>query len=278
MEAIDLMLEGAQNLVIPIQSRRNTISSRKKLLLHNKPSSNSNSTLHNNREYCWLAQEDLIRYLLNFIGLFNPTPINPINTLNVIETQNILAIQYDSPALAALPLISQALVNHTSVAIVDADGKLIGEISPFTLNSCDETVSAAIATLSAGDLMAYIDCGGPPEELVQTVKDRLEERNLGAFLELMEEESIITSSSDDEFGGSGGHGRSGRLGGYSARLVRRSEAIVCYPWSSLVAVMIQALAHRVSYVWVVEEDGSLAGIVTFVGVLKVFRERLKSMI
>lgn len=161
---------------------------------------------------------------------------------------------------------------------MDADGKLIGEISPFTLNSCDETVSAAIATLSAGDLMAYIDCGGPPEELVQTVKDRLEERNLGAFLELMEEESIITSSSDDEFGGSGGHGRSGRLGGYSARLVRRSEAIVCYPWSSLVAVMIQALAHRVSYVWVVEEDGSLAGIVTFVGVLKVFRERLKSMI
>ena len=161
---------------------------------------------------------------------------------------------------------------------MDADGKLIGEISPFTLNSCDETVSAAIATLSAGDLMAYIDCGGPPEELVQTVKDRLEERNLGAFLELMEEESIITSSSDDEVGGSGSHGRSGRLGGYSARLVRRSEAIVCYPWSSLVAVMIQALAHRVSYVWVVEEDGSLAGIVTFVGMLKVFRERLKSMI
>ena len=110
------------------------------------------------------------------------------------------------------------------------------------------------------------------------MKDRLEERNLGAFLELMEEESIITSSSDDEFGGSGCHGRSGRLGGYSARLVRRSEAIVCYPWSSLVAVMIQALAHRVSYVWVVEEDGSLAGIVTFVGMLKVFRERLKSMI
>lgn len=276
VEAIDLMLEGAQNLVIPIQSRRNTTGSRKKLLLHNKPS--SNSTLHNNREYCWLAQEDLIRYLLNFIGLFNPTPINPINTLNVIETENILAIQYDSPALAALPLISLSLINHTSVAIVDADGKLIGEISPFTLNSCDETVSAAIATLSAGDLMAYIDCGGPPEELVQIVKDRLEERNLGAFLELMEEESIITSSSDDEFGGSGSHGRSGRLGGYSARLGRRSEAIVCYPWSSLVAVMIQALAHRVSYVWVVEEDGSLAGIVTFVGMLKVFRERMKSMI
>lgn len=123
--------------------------------------------------------------------------------------------------------------------------------------------------------MAYIDCGGPPDDLVQVVKDRLEEQKLEGALELMEEESTITSSSsslcssssDEEFGS----GRSGRLGGYSARLVRRSEAIVCYPWSSMVAVMIQALAHRVSYVWVVEEDGSLAGIVTFAGMLKVFR-------
>ncbi|KAF5474376.1 hypothetical protein F2P56_006280 [Juglans regia] len=271
VEAIDLILEGAQNLVIPIPSQ----SRRKKLL--QKPS--SKSTLHNNREYCWLTQEDIIRYLLNSIGLFCPTPINPINTLNVIDPKNILAVQYDDPALAALPLISQSLVNHTSVAIVDLDGKLIGEISPFTLNSCDESVSAAIATLSAGDLMAYIDCGGPPEDLVQLVKDRLEAQNLEAALELMEEESTITSlslcsSSSDEESGSG---RSKSGGSYSARLVRRSEAIVCYPWNSLVAVMIQALAHRVSYVWVVEEDGSLSGIVTFAAMLKVFRERLNSL-
>lgn len=275
-EAIDLILEGAQNLVIPIPRQSRSPTSSRKKLLHQ---ASFNPTLHNTREYCWLTQEDLIRFLLNSIALFSPTPINPINTLNVIDTENILAVQYDDPAFPALPLISQSLVNQTSVAIVDVDGKLIGEISPFTLNSCDETVAAAIATLSAGDLMAYIDCGGPPEDLVQLVKDRLEERKLGAALELMEEESTNTSSSmcssssDEEFG----PGRSGRLGGYSARLVRRSEAIVCYPWSSLVAVMIQALAHRVSYVWVVEEDGVLAGIVTFAGMLNVFRERLDSL-
>ncbi|WRX27280.1 CBS domain - like 10 [Theobroma cacao] len=243
----------------------------------------SNSTLHNNREYCWLTQEDIIRYLLNSIGLFSPTPVNPINSLNIIDTQNILAVHYDDPASLALPFIAQSLEMQTSVAIVDTDGKLIGEISPFTLNSCGEDVAAAIATLSAGDLMAYIDCGGRPEDLIQLVKERLQERNLEQALELMEEDSGITSgasfsssyssSSDEEFG----VGRGGRLGGYSARLVRRSEAIVCYPWSSLVAVMIQALAHRVSYVWVVEDDGTLAGIVTFAGMMKVFRERLRSM-
>ncbi|PON96079.1 CBS domain containing protein [Trema orientale] len=267
LDAIDLILEGAQNLVIPIQA------SRKKL--YQKPSS-FNSARHNNREYCWVTQEDIIRYLLNCIGLFSPTPANPINSLSVIDDQNIFAVHYDDPASAALPLITQSLVRQTSVAVVDAEGKLVGEISPVTLNSCDETVVAAIATLSVGDLMAYIDCGGPPEDLLQLVKDRLQERNYGALLEFTEEDSsssLCSSSSDEEFG----FDKSGKFGGNSAKLGRSSEAIVCYPWSSLVAVMIQALAHRLSYVWVVEEDGTLTGTVTFAEMLKVFRERLNSM-
>lgn len=130
--------------------------------------------------------------------------------------------------------------------------------------------------------MAYVDCNDPPEDLVQLVKDRLEERNLGALLEWVEEESVISScssfyssSSDDDSGTS--WGRSGKIGGSSTRQVRSSEAAVCNPRSSLVAVMIQALAHRVPYTWVIEEDGSLIGIITFASMLKVFRERLKSM-
>ncbi|XP_068324409.1 CBS domain-containing protein CBSX5-like [Pyrus communis] len=272
VDAIDRILEGAQNLVIPIQSRRTT-AARKKLLPNR-----SFNTLHNHREYCWLTQEDIIRYLLNYIGVFSPTSNTPINSLQVIDSENFLAVHYDDPASAVLPLISQSLVQQTSVAILDVDGRVIGEISPYTLNTCHESVAAAIATLSAGDLMAYIDCGGPPDELVQLVKERLEEKKYGAFLELMEEESMsysssfCSTSSDEEFGWGR---RSG--GGYSARLVRRSEAIVCYPWSSLVAVMVQALSHRVSYVWVVEEDATLFGTVTFASMFKVFRESLRSL-
>lgn len=85
--------------------------------------------------------------------------------------------------------------------------------------------------------------------------------------------SSYSSSSDEEFG----LGRIGRFGGHSSRVVRTTDAIVCFQWSSLVAVMIQALSHRVSYVWVIEEDGTLVGVVTFSGMMKVFRERLKSM-
>ncbi|KAK8974175.1 hypothetical protein V6N11_064660 [Hibiscus sabdariffa] len=276
VEAIDLILEGAQNLVIPLEKKGR--NSRKKLL----QSSLWNSTFHNNRQYCWLTQEDIVRFLVNAIGLFSHIAVNPINSLGVINAHNIPTVHYDDPASSALPTISQSLEMQTSVAIVGGDGRLVGEISPFTLNSCGEDAAAAIATLSAGDLMAYIDCGGPPEDLVRLVKERLRERNLVKALELVEEDSGISSvsspcssSSEDEQFRVGM--RNGRSGGYAAKVVRRSKAIVCRPWSSLVAVMIQAVSHRASYVWVVEEDRTLAGIVTFAGMLKVFQERLRTV-
>lgn len=275
------MYEGVHNLVIPIHKENR--SRRKEV-----ESLDCSRTLHNkNRTYCWLTQEDVIRFLINSIGVFSPTPASPINTLNVIDTQNIFAVSYDDPASSALNLLTASLLHQSSVAIVDPQGKLVGEISPSMLNSCDEAVAPAIATLSAGDLMAYIDCGSPPEDMVQLVKERLEEQNLGAAVELLlggDESGVVlpswpsfsstSSSSDEDFGSSGKSWKSS-----AARGARRTEATVtvCYPWSSLVAVMIQALAHRVSYAWVVEEDGTLMGIVTFENMLKIFREQLKSM-
>lgn len=250
----------------------------RKKLIHK---SSSRSTLHNNREYCWLTQEDIVRYLFNSIGLFSPAPNHTIESLNIIDTESFSIVHYDGPASFAPPLISQSLVKQEPVAIVDIEGKLIGEISPFTLNLLDETVAAAIATLSAGELMAYIECGDPPEDLIKLVKERLEDRNLGAALDLMEEESGISSasyslsssSSDEEFG----LGKRGRSAGHSTRAAVHTETIVCHPCSSLVAVMIQALSQRVSYLWVLEDDGTLVGVVTFAGMIKVLRERIKSM-
>ncbi|KAK2976770.1 hypothetical protein RJ640_030120 [Escallonia rubra] len=267
LEAIDYILEGAQNLVIPIQSYTST-NSRKKLL--KKPTS-FGPTLHNGREFCWLTQEDVVRFLLNGISIFSPIPMLTVESLDIIDT-DIMTVHYNAPASSMLASISRSHMEQTSIAVVDEDNRLIGEISPFTLACCDETVAAAIQTLSAGDLMAYIDCGGPPEDLVQLVKTRLQEKNLNGMLELVEELSLSSlssasssCSSDEEFG----LGRRGGSGRYSP--ARRSEAIVCYPRSSLMAVMIQALAHRVNSVWVVEEDYSLIGNVTFTGMLKIFR-------
>ncbi|XVF70335.1 hypothetical protein PTKIN_Ptkin11bG0153600 [Pterospermum kingtungense] len=280
LESIDLILQGAQNLVVPIKTK---LSNKRKQ--HQKPS--PTVTIHKGREFCWLTQEDVIRFLLSSIGLFSPKPAFSIDTLGIISP-DILTIEYHSPASAATGAIARALVDQTSVAVVDSEGTLIGEISPFTLACCDETVAAAIKTLSSGDLMAYIDCGGPPEDLVRVVSARLKERNFNGMLEHFTMSmssggfSSASSSSDEEsmttpVSPLPRSGRYSRSMSYSARMVRRSEAIVCHPKSSLVAVMIQAIAHRVNYVWVIEDDCSLVGIVTFSNMLKVFREHLETM-
>ncbi|KAL2929205.1 CBS domain-containing protein CBSX5 [Bienertia sinuspersici] len=97
--------------------------------------------------------------------------------------------------------------------------------------------------------MAYVDYGGLPEDLVQLVKERLEEKKLDKMLELLEDfhsNSSISSSLAPE-----------RISG---RFASGTEPIVCHPGSSLIAVMIQALSHRFNHVWVIEEDNSLVGI------------------
>lgn len=282
LEAIDLIIQGAQNLVVPILPTKRSGISRRKQHLHQKSSTINN---HNGREFCWLTQEDVIRFLLGSIGLFTPLPALSIDILGIISS-DVLAIDYYSPASSAVGAISKSLTQQTSVAIVDSDGTFIGEISPFNLACCDETVAAAIATLSAGDLMAYIDCGGPPEDLVRVVKARLKEKNLEKMLQEFTilspfgsdtSASSFSSSSDEESPMMRTPGRYTRSYSYSARMVRKAEAVVCHPKSSLVAVMIQAIAHRVNYLWVIEDDCSLVGIVTFSSMLKVFREHVETI-
>ncbi|KAI3441546.1 uncharacterized protein J3R85_002135 [Psidium guajava] len=282
LEAIDLILQGAQNLVVPIVTRCTTKTRRKQ---HQKPT--PTPTLHHGREFCWLTQEDVVRFLLNSIGVFSPIPALSIDDLGIVSA-DVLVADYHSPASSAVEAIASSLADQTSVAIVDGDGVLIGEISPFALASCDETAAAAVATLSCGDLLAYIDCGGPPEELVRTVKARLEERGLQATVNELaispSNSNPSSPSSDEDCVTSPTSVLLRKLGrcnsrsfSYSSRLVRRSEAIVCNPKSSLVAVMIQAIAHRVNYVWVIEEDCSLIGIVTFYHMLEVLRDHMDNL-
>ncbi|XP_021754825.1 CBS domain-containing protein CBSX5-like [Chenopodium quinoa] len=279
LEAIDLILDGAQNLVVPIQNTASSNSRRKQQKA-------KGPTIHNGREYCWLTPEDVIQFILSRIGLFTPIPSLSVEELGIIQT-NILAVDYHAPAVTALEAIAQSLVEQSSVGVVDEDGVLVGEISPYTLSACDETVAAALMTLSSGDLMSYIDWGGPPEDIVSVMKAGLKEKKLEGLLELLGDEyssysSSASSSSDDESVSSSSSTsrltRYNRSWSYSARLVRKAEAIVCHPKSSLVAVMIQAIAHRVNYVWVMEDDCGLVGMVTFRDMLEVFREYLASMV
>jgi hypothetical protein len=57
---------------------------------------------------------------------------------------------------------------------------------------------------------------------------------------------------------------------------RSTSPICCRRTSSLIAVIMQALAHRESYVWVTEPDDSLVGIVTFADILTLFLNHIKN--
>ncbi|KAJ8435857.1 hypothetical protein Cgig2_028565 [Carnegiea gigantea] len=280
LEAIDLIVQGAQNLVVPIQCPSRTNSRRKQP----KRASNNGSTFHNGFEYCWLTLEDVVQFVLGRIGFFTPIPALSVETLGIIQDK-VLTVDYHAPASMALDAIAQAMASQTSVGVVDKDGTLIGEISPLTLCGCDETVVAVIMTLSVGDLMAYIDWGGPPEDIIRVMKARLRDKKLDGSLEMLgDENSSYTSSSSSDDESLLSSPPSTKLTGYtrsrsySARMVRKAEALVCHPGSSLVAVMVQAISHRVNYVLVVEENCTLVGIVTFRDMLKVFRGHLQTMI
>lgn len=265
LEAIDYIVEGTQNLVIPIQSHR--INNARKRFVNRQ----SSCSRYNDHECCWLTQEDVVRFLLNYVGAFSPEPASKIESLNVID-RHIMTITCDKPASSALPYFHRAMTEQKSIAVVDEENRLIGEISPSALAYCDETAAAAIMALSAMDLIAYIDCGSPPENLVRMVKSRLGERNLSGMVEMVDEfvhsslpsSSSSSCSSDDESVLSRSRGSSRHY------VANRCEPIVCSPQSSLLAVMMQALAYRVSCVWVVEEDHTLVGAVTFAGILSVF--------
>lgn len=272
LEALDLILDGAQNLVVPL-----------------RPAAAARRKSHGGgggavAEFCMLTQEDLVRFFLNSISHFSPVPALSVAALGLVRA-DILAVRRRDPAISAVPLLRRALAEQTSVAVLSDDGvHLVGEISPSTIAAvCDESVAAAIASLSAGDLMSYVDCcPAPPEAAIRAVETKLTEKKLAGMLELLGEGQLwstsmtSSSSSDEEVQTplSRGKVRKQRsMGSYSARM--SEEAIVCHPERSLVAIMVQALAHRVSYVWVVDEDYSPVGIVTFPDVLRVFRELLQ---
>ncbi|OAY72740.1 CBS domain-containing protein CBSX5 [Ananas comosus] len=271
LEALDVILEGASALVVPIRS-------------------GGRRRLSGGGEFCWLTHEDFVRYFLNSIALFAPVAALSVAALGLVRPAGP-SVRLHDPALSALPLLRRALADHSAVAVLSAAGDLAGELSPALLASSSDVTAAAaaVATLSVGDLMAFADYASPPESLVRAIKSRLKGRGLDRLLDLIEEDvadaaSVLsvspfaTSSSSDEES----VGPKRRRRQRSGRSLSSSEAAACHPGSSLMAVMVQAVAHRVSHVWVVEDDvddyGSggrrLVGIVAFADVLSVFREQL----
>ncbi|WVZ74469.1 hypothetical protein U9M48_022648 [Paspalum notatum var. saurae] len=283
LDAIDVLLaDGCQGLLVPLHGR-----SRRR---HHQvvPSSDAVGTA----DCCVLTREDIVRHLFGSISHFSPVAACTVASLGLVR-RDVHAVHADDDGLGAiLPLLRRAVADGTAVAVVADDGNaLVGEVCPGVLALCDvEPAAAAFAALSAGDIMTYMDCSlsrSPPEFLVRAVRAQLAEKGLDAMAELMDCSaapddaslplSPSSSTSSDEGSPSSGRARRPRRMSSGSFGWRSTEDVVaCHSGSSLVAVMAQALAHRVGYVWVVDEtSGVLVGVVRFLDVLAVLREHLR---
>lgn len=317
LEALDAIVAGAQNLVVQITSKKyGRLSkgslSQKHFFTQNSMVLPAHALIpksHNGFEYCWLTHEDVLRFLLGYIGNFSPLPMMSIEDLGIIQT-DVLMVGVDEEAVSALEMIKTACLSLSAVAVVKctddelASPKLLGEISCSSLQACNETAALALATLSVGEFLAYTqDCGSPPTTLIEAMCTRLykklgllkggdQHQNLQEPLSKLTDVSwmpqdleMSEESSDDESGvvsPTGPHDlsnkclsgrfRSSSRVGYMAK--SRSGPIFCRPTSSLIAVIMQALAHREHYVWVTKEDDTLVGIVTFADILSVILNHL----
>eukprot|EP00249_Psilotum_nudum_P010953 c22870_g1_i2 orf=159-860(-) len=221
-----------------------------------------------------------------------------IEELGIINT-DVMTVEANMDAISALDMIHQAAHQMTAVAVVqnraDCGPKLIGEISCSTLRNCDETAALALAALSVTDFLAYAqECKNPPDALVDMVRlrmckklDKMKRDDklkphckqpisewLDAALHIHDLEPLEESSDEDSLESPIGRDFPGKWqlnhsskGLYGPR--SRVSPIVCHPWSSLVAVILQALTHRENYVWVTHEDATLVGIVTFIDIVGV---------
>eukprot|EP00250_Pteridium_aquilinum_P019946 c24637_g4_i2 orf=262-975(-) len=231
-----------------------------------------------------------------------------IEALGLIRT-DVRMVQVEEDAISALEMIKETCHDMSAVAVVDTvEGmpgavQLVGDISFATLQTCNETASLALTTLSAGDFLVFVEnCRNPPEVLIDMIRTRVHEK-LGlakhdqhkqpALLSKFEDANHLlqklemweeSSSEDDESGGDspiGPHDLShkwhsaqfrGSRKGFSMK--SRSGPIFCNPKSSLIAVLLQALAHREHYVWVTKEDDTLLGMVTLLDILTVMLKHI----
>ncbi|KAI4980740.1 hypothetical protein ZWY2020_021225 [Hordeum vulgare] len=273
LDAIDVLLaNNSHSLVVPLHAR-----TRKK---HHHVSSISAG-------YCVLTQQDIVRHLFGSISLFSPVAALSVSSLGIVRRDDVHAVHVDDDALDAIPLLRRSIGQGTAVAVVADDDALIGEICPGVLGSCDdvESVSAAFAALSAGDAMTYIDCYfSPPEFLLRSIRAELTDKGLHAMCDLMDAAyatdaaalSSSSTSSDEECLPLAPARRARKMSSGSFRWRSTEDVAACHAESSLVAVMAQALAHRVGHVWVVDEvSGALVGVVSCADVLAVLRDHLR---
>ncbi|KAK8962377.1 CBS domain-containing protein CBSX6 [Platanthera guangdongensis] len=278
IDALEMMKQGAQRLLVRKSVAWRGVSKRFSILYGGKWLKNSDSFstisptnfnessnyLLTSKEdgYCCLSREDIVRFIIGFLGAIAPIPLSSISSLSAVN-DHYCFIEASSPALQILHNFPQ---NPSAAAVVEiaADGarKIIGEISAYKLWKCDYVAAArAMANLSAG-------------QFVMGSEDEDQESPPDFFLTSQMENGIAKSPRPRIFSsrsiGFFGQQLVGGLRSTRSMYRGRSAPLTCRHTSSLAAVMAQMLSNRAAHVWVTEdgpEENTLVGVVGYNDIL-----------
>ncbi|EFJ21458.1 hypothetical protein SELMODRAFT_443590 [Selaginella moellendorffii] len=301
-KALELVIKGVQYLIVPLPKR-----SRSTRAMEFERNSSSGSSRWPRKEVCWISQEAVMRFLMSCIAAFCPLPLFTIEELGIIN-RSFASIQHEDPAIEAIQIIHQASQAMSAVAIVvpatpspspssassttenQRKLKLVGDISSSTLRRHDENfaaVAAALATLSAADFLSYVRGSNKRSSKIlgKLIETRLAQKVAAAAAAAVADEDQVAGkpptpldsceeSSDSEQD-------SHRSGGLTSSFQNSGSrgCLTCRPWSSLAAVMAQALSHQCGYIWVTESESenTVVGIVTYVDMIRVLVKKLEKV-
>ncbi|CAL1377970.1 unnamed protein product [Linum trigynum] len=283
IDALEMMKQGVRRLLVPktkgwkrvskrfsmfyngrwLKSLETPNSSSNTLTMNasNLPSSSSPPTIPTDK-FCCLSREDVIRFLIGCLGALAPIPLSSISSLGAINP-NYSVVDSSLPAIEATQMSPD---DPSAVAVVEpgsSDGrhKIIGEISASRLWKCDYLGAAwALANLSAGQfVMGVEDNHHTPRSSLPDFSVDLSSNGGGGSMRARKfsSRSVGFNAANTSFGA----GRSMYRG--------RSAPLTCKVKSSLAAVMAQMLSHRVTHVWVTEDDTEdvLVGVVGYADIL-----------
>ncbi|GAA0185723.1 kinase modulator [Lithospermum erythrorhizon] len=235
------------------------------LLPVNFPSSSATTTIPD-KFHC-LSREDVIRFLIGWLGALAPLPLSSISSLEAINP-NYCFVEATCPAVDAP---QKHPLDPCAIAVVETipndQHKIIGEISACKLWKCDYLAAGwALANLSAG-------------QFVMGAEDTDSSVSLPNF-------SFGAMAGNTTSANGGGSNRPRRFSssrsvgfysnsanptcGVGRSMYRgRSSPLTCRETSSMAAVMAQMLSHRATHVWVTEADNddTLVGVVSYVDIL-----------
>uniref|UniRef100_A0A0C9RFW6 TSA: Wollemia nobilis Ref_Wollemi_Transcript_29246_2074 transcribed RNA sequence n=1 Tax=Wollemia nobilis TaxID=56998 RepID=A0A0C9RFW6_9CONI len=159
VDALEIMKQGVRRLLVQRTVGWKGMSKRFSVLYNGKWLNPSDADeVSAEEKWCCLSREDMIRFLIGYLGKLAPLPLTSIEALGAISQQP-LTLDSRAPAREAVRALGH---DPPAIAVVEEEDnrgcRVIGDISAFKLWKTDHVSAAwALANLTAGEFVMGVE-------------------------------------------------------------------------------------------------------------------------